>query len=351
MRANNQMMNSNGRGSEKISFSAAITGKSMQEMIMRSVKDSQAAARLTGTLISVVNSSQQLQQCEPTSIVSSALRGEGMGLILGHGYYIVPYGSIATFILGYKGYISLAMATGYYADIDCIEVREGEMKGINRRTGKPDIDFSTYETMEEREEHKIIGYYAYFELTNHVFRYEYMTVDKLLRHADHYSKAFSLEKYEQMVSGKMVPADIDKLKKGSPWYDIGGGQENMFRKTVLRRLLNSGYAPLSNEVRSIIGNDDDDGIIPADIHTRVDNSTGEVIETTGQVVEDAASVEEETSAESDFKAPVAAAEESNKKTRQSGKTKQDKPARVEEAASASFADGDTDDFTRSFFNM
>ena len=283
MKANNQISTRSAAQEGKISFSAAITSKSMQDMILKSVPDSKAAARLTGTLISVVNSNEQLRQCEATSIVSAALRGEGMGLILGHGYYVVPFGKMATFILGYKGMIGLAMATGYYADIDCIDVREGELHGINRRTCKPEVDFSTYSTLEERAEHNVIGYYAYFELKDGTFRYEYWSVDKILRHADHYSKAFSLKSYQDMVSGNLSAQDVERLRRGSPWYDVGGGQDNMFRKTVLRQLLNSGYAPLSNEVRSILRNDTDDPIIPA-VDAQVDASTGEVIETTGVVM-------------------------------------------------------------------
>ena len=137
-------MNANNRlapQAKKMSFSQVITSDSMQKMIAKSVPDQRAAARFTATLISVVNSSEKLKECEPQSVVAAALRGEGYGLILGHGYSIVPYGSVATFVLQYKGYIQLAMSTGFYADIDCKEVREGEYKGRNRRTGNVEVDF------------------------------------------------------------------------------------------------------------------------------------------------------------------------------------------------------------------
>ena len=82
------------------SFSAAITAPSMQQLMMKSLRDERTVARLTSTLITAVNASEQLKNCEPSTIVAAALRGEGMGLIFGHGYYVVPYGTTATYILG-----------------------------------------------------------------------------------------------------------------------------------------------------------------------------------------------------------------------------------------------------------
>lgn len=182
-----------------------------------------------------------------------------------------------------KGYIQLAMSTGFYADIDCIEVRDGELDGRDRRTGKPKVNLARYETDEEREQHAVIGYYGYFELKDGTFRYEYWSLDKLLRHADRYSKAFSREKFLEMQSGEMNPRDVEKLLNGSPWYDPNGGQDRMCRKTILRQLLNSGYAPLSPEVKTQLMEEsraEDKGVIPDfQMPERVIPTTGEVVET------------------------------------------------------------------------
>ncbi len=275
----------------KPSFSLAVTSPSMQGMIKKALGSDAAAARVTSTLISAVNASDQLRSCEPSTIVAAALRGEGMGLIYGHGYYVVPYGTVATYIMSYKGYIQLAMSTGFYADIDCIEVRDGELDGRDRRTGKPKVNLARYETDEEREQHAVIGYYGYFELKDGTFRYEYWSLDKLLRHADRYSKAFSREKFLEMQSGSMNPKDVEKLLNGSPWYDPNGGQDKMCRKTVIRQLLNSGYAPLSPEVKTAFTEEssaEDEGVVP-------DFQMPErVIPTTGEVVEAAADTENTT---------------------------------------------------------
>lgn len=273
---------------KKPTFSMAITAPNTQQMISRALKNDKMAARFTSTLIGAVSASEALKACDPGSIIAAGLRGEGMGLIYGHGYYIVPYGSMAAYLLAYKGYIQLAMSTGYYADIDCVEVREGELEGRSRRTGKPVINLAKYETDEERETHKVIGYYAYFELKDGTFRYEYWSMDKLLRHADRYSPAFKLDKYKALINGELDAKEQSKLLNGTPWYDVNGGQDKMCRKTMIRQLLNSGYAPLSNEVRSYFSEDGDDAVIAAGDGMEIEP----VIPTTGHVVEDEDRTEE-----------------------------------------------------------
>lgn len=266
-------------GGARQPFSSAITSNAMQGLIQKSLKDDKVAARFTSTLISAVNASEQLKECDPGTIVAAALRGEGMGLTLGMGYYLVPYGRTCTYILGYKGMLQLALSTGAYNDIDCIDIREGEYKGRDRRTGKPSFDFNVYESDEDREAAKITGYYAYFELKDGLFRSEYWSMDKLLRHAERYAQAFDLEKYKAFVAGELSEAEEAKIRKSTPWYDVDGGQERMCKKTVLRSLLNSGYAPISNEVRYALDNDAETGVVPDMPILDVDKRTGEVVGT------------------------------------------------------------------------
>ena len=50
-------------------------------------------------------------------------------------YYLVPYdtknGKIAQFQLGYKGYIQLAIRSGYYERLNVVEIKEGELMSYN----------------------------------------------------------------------------------------------------------------------------------------------------------------------------------------------------------------------------
>lgn len=325
---------------KKQTFSMAITAPSAQQMISRALKNERMAARFTSTLISAVSASEQLKACDPGTIIAAGLRGEGMGLIYGHGYYIVPYGSVAQFNLGYKGYIQLAMSTGFYEDIDCIEVREGEREGRDARTGKPIINLAKYETDEERDAHKIIGYYAYYKLNTGSFRMEYWPMDKLLRHADRYSPAFKLEKYNALINGELDAKEQSKLLNGTPWYDVNGGQDRMCKKTVLRSLLNSGYAPLSNEVRSYFNEDREDGVV-TDIPAAPAESTIPV--TDFSVNEENHAASDKTATERHQSASVS--EEAAFEGKDTATTKK----RVERKETANAAVESAEDFTNGFF--
>lgn len=259
MKASNSIVQ---KQKEKKTFSAVISGEGAQKLIRASLRDDNAVKRFTGTLISAVNASEQLRNCDPGSIISAALRGEGMGLIYGQGYYVVPYGQIATYLTSYKGWIQLAISTGFYADIDVLDVREGERKGRDQRTGKPIVDMSVYDTDEERENHPVIGYKAYFMLRDGYYREEYWTINEILKHADRYSQAFSRELYERWKSGgELTKEESYKVQNGSPWYN---NFDRMAKKTVLKSLLTSGFAPLSNETKSMLNSESESGeaIIP-----------------------------------------------------------------------------------------
>ena len=101
-------------------------------------------------------------------------------------------------------------------------------------------------------------------------------MERLLKHAEKYAQAFKRDKYDQLIAGEMTAEEEEKMRKSTPWYDVGGGQERMCKKTVLRSLLNSGYAPLSNEVRYAMDNDSENGVIPNMPIINVDRATGEV---------------------------------------------------------------------------
>lgn len=266
---------------KKLTFSAAVTGEVLQNLIRKSVATPEAAARFTGTLVSAVASTPQLQNCKPATIVAAALRGEGMGLTLNREYHLIPFADSCAFVIGYRGLIALALAGNDVADMDCIEVRAGELIGREKRTKRPKFDFSIYESEEESLKHPVIGYYAYIEMQSGFFRFEYMSIPEILDHASRYSRAFDITKYKKLQSGEMSPQDAEKLMQSSPWY---GNFPAMCRKTVLRKLLNSGFVRLANSaaVKEAITYDNNaDGDFIPDIEL---GGNATVIETTGEVV-------------------------------------------------------------------
>ena len=285
---------------ERQKFSVAIQGEALQKMILKATGDTQSAARLTGDLISLVSGSEELQKCNPASIVAAALQGVGLGLSLAlQQYYVVPYAGTARFQTGYKGLLAMALNSDEVLDIDVRPVHEGECIGRDRRTGRTAIDFGVYDSDAEAEQHPIVGYYAYADMGKR-FRSEYMSLGAILDHAEQYSKTFDRAKYRQLISGDLSPDEAERLKKKSPWY---GSTDAMMKKTVLRRLLNSGFVPLKllNVINPILAQEDEDekdaeALASFDV-LNVDPGTGDVREQSVQVNPEAEEAPEATPAE------------------------------------------------------
>jgi recombination protein RecT len=123
--------------------------------------------------------------------------------------------------------------------------------GSDKRTRQPVIE---WKDDDERENLPLVGFYGFYELQNGFFKAVYWSHEKILNHADRYSKAFSKAKYEQLLAGKLSAAEADKLRGGSPWYDepLSEAHMKMCKKTVLIQMLGDGTAPLSLEMQSAI---------------------------------------------------------------------------------------------------
>lgn len=240
----------------KTTFSQAIQTPQYKELINNALRDPNRANRFVTGVISAVSATPALQKCEPASVLSAALQGEALNLspspALGE-YYMVPYGDKwnadkreyerykAQFQLGVAGRIQLAMRTGEYADIDTIEVRQGEFRGRDPKNGKP--LFAFVENDDEREKLPIVGYLAYFELTNGFRHSVYFSREKILNWADRYSKAFDRALFERYISGEELSWK-DQQKCSSPWYERF---DTMAENTVLKQCLKRG--PKSIEMR------------------------------------------------------------------------------------------------------
>lgn len=238
-------------------FTTFINGQAIKNLLSQSLGGPQAAAQVTSTLISQVSANPKLQQCQPMTILAAALRGEvgmGLSLVLGD-YAIIPYKDQASFQLQVNGLKRLCLNSKAYAKIDCFDVREGEFKGRDRVTREPIIEW--IEDDDEREQLPIVGYYAFYKLNDQYNGFTstiYWTRDKILRHADRYSKAFSMDKYNALMDGKITGWDAEKLRNGSPWYGQPDEEAHMkmCKKTVLKQLLSDGFAPKSTTIQQMI---------------------------------------------------------------------------------------------------
>ena len=184
------------------------------------------APQFISALISLVNADEKLQEVfrdAPMTIIQSALKAAtyDMPIDPALGYaYIVPFKNRqkdgtprmeASFIMGYKGQMQLALRTGAYSKINVVDIREGELIKYDRLT--EDIEIEFVEDEDEREKLPIVGWCGYFRLVNGMEKTIYMT-------------------------RKQVEAHEKKNRKGQ--YMGKGWRENfeaMAEKTVLRRLL------------------------------------------------------------------------------------------------------------------
>ena len=240
-------------------FSVAIQTKTYQSMIANTLRDSDRQKRFVASITSAVAVNPALQECEASTILAGALLGESLNLSpspqLGQ-YYLVPFkqkekrnrqGELispettkATFVLGYKGYIQLALRSGAYKDLDVMEIKQGEFKGKDPRTGRPMFEFMSDE--EAWEKAPTIGYMAFFEYLNGFTKMLYWSKDKMMRHADQYSPAFSASAYKKLQDGE-IPND-ELWKYSSFWYKDFDG---MAKKTMLRQLI-SKWGIMSTEM-------------------------------------------------------------------------------------------------------
>lgn len=267
---------------KKPTFSMVINSSTMQNMISKTINDPRKAARFTSALVSAVSSNTKLSECRPESIISAALKGEELDLSLGLGqYHIVPYGDSANFQISYRGLAHLAMNTKQYKSFDVLDVREGEYKGKDPMTRMPVIEWIKDDNV--RDKTPLIGFYGYYNLVGDFSRAIYWTHEKILLHADRYSKAFSKDTYDAMLAGKLKPDEVNRLRNGSPWYadPLSEPHMKMCKKTLLIQLLNDGIAPLSIEMQTAFKQDTlqekGDEIIYADDSRIVNTATGEIV--------------------------------------------------------------------------
>lgn len=258
MKVTNQSIapTSNAIGTKK-PFSQVLAMPSYQTMLANAIQDPARRQRFITTVISAVNATPALKNCTPDSIITAALQMESLGLSVGLGEaYLIPYGDKATFQMGARGYLTLAMRSGVYEDIDYIEVRESEYLGRDPKSGKPMFKF--IEDDDLRESLPIVGYLAYFTLLNGFHAQEYFSKAKMLKWAHQYSQAFDIDLYERYVKYQETGEGLtDKELRmcSSPWYSMN---TFMSEKTVLKRLL-SKKGILSIELVEAFKKDNGDG--------------------------------------------------------------------------------------------
>jgi len=133
------------------------------------------------------SSSPALSKADPRSVIASAMVAATLDLpvnpTLGMAY-IVAYGNVAQFQIGYKGIIQLGLRSGQYRRMNAGPVNEGVFVRYDS-IGEPVLDWSKYNPLAPA-----VGYFAGWELVNGFTKTVYWTKAQCMEHGARFSKSF-----------------------------------------------------------------------------------------------------------------------------------------------------------------
>lgn len=214
------------------------------------------APQFLASITNVVSGSKKLRECSANSIMSAAFVAATYDLPIDSNLgfsAIVPYNNSiynpetktyekhmeAQFQMMYKGFIQLAIRSGYYEKMNYAVVYGDELEKYNPITGEIEFvtDFSQCKQRDAGDESKVAGYYAWFRLKTGFIQELYMSKAAVDNHAKKYSSSYRY--------------DIKEGKKSSKWTT---DFESMALKTVIKLLL-SKWGILSIDMQRAIQDD------------------------------------------------------------------------------------------------
>lgn len=247
--------NSLAQRKQKSGLTAYLTQDAVKNQINK-VVGGKNGTRFISSIVSAVQTTPALQECTNNSILNAALLGEALNLSpspqLGQ-FYMVPFknkkkGTVeAQFQLGYKGYIQLAVRSGYYKKLNVLPIKEGELVRYDPLNEEIEVELIEDDIL--REETPTVGYYAMFEYENGFRKTMYWPKKKMQAHADQYSAAFNMKTAALIEAGK-IPED-EMWKYSSFWYK---DFDSMAMKTMLRQLI-SKWGIMSIDLQNAIDKD------------------------------------------------------------------------------------------------
>ena len=185
---------------QRNTFSAFMAGEGVKRKIGEIIAGKKGDGFIT-SIVACVSNNPALSVCDNGTILSAGLQGAALDLspspALGH-FYMVPFEdrknqrTVATFQIGYKGYIQLAIRSGQYRRINVIAIKDGERVSWNPLT--EDLYTKLIDDDSVRENTATTGYYAMFELVNGFIKTMYWSKAKMEAHAQKYSKGYAAKK-------------------------------------------------------------------------------------------------------------------------------------------------------------
>jgi recombination protein RecT len=217
------------------------------------------AGLFKSSILSAVNANNQLQEAEPMSVIASALIAASLKLPITPSLglaHIVPYKGVATFQMGWKGFVQLGLRSGQYKTMNAAIIYEGQLVKNDQFTGE--VEFQ-----EHRESDKVIGYLFYFKLMNGFEKYTYWTVQQCEDHAKKYSASYRNKKgkwvdaFNEMALKTVVKMGLSKwgilsvdIQKA---IEVDESFEGSYPDSVEAETVQASPQPTSNRLRDAVG--------------------------------------------------------------------------------------------------
>lgn len=201
--------------------------KAMEPEIKKALPSVITPERFTCMVFTALSSTPKLQQCTPQSFLGAMMQAAQLGLEpntpVGQAY-LIPYGNVCQFQLGYKGLLDLAYRSGEIKDIQAHEVHEND-------------EFEYELGLEPKLKHipaknnrgTVTMYYAVWHTKTGGYGFEVMSKDDVLEFAQKKSKSF----------------------RNGPWQT---DFDAMAKKTVLKQALK--YAPIATDFVKAVATDE-----------------------------------------------------------------------------------------------
>ena len=248
--------------------------------------------QFTADVVALVNANPDLGTCDPISLIGACLQAQTLNLSLNRSMgqaWIVPFNEkakvdkrtgeiirparvVATFQMGYKGYVQLAIRSGQYRKLNVLAIKEGELLHWDPLFEDISVELIADESV--RAKTPTAGYYAMFEYVNGFRKAMYWSRAKMHEHATQYSQAYRTDQ-QKGWSNSFWTKDFDAMAV----------------KTMLRQLISKWgimsvdmQAALENDGKLADGSYTEGNVLDADFMTApapaqiVDVETGEVTE-------------------------------------------------------------------------
>lgn len=238
------------QGGAKTTMQGLITA--MEPQIRKALPSVITPERFTRMVLTALSSTPKLQTCTPQSFLGAMMQAAQLGVEpntpLGQAY-LIPYGNVCQFQLGYKGLMDLAYRSGEVSSIQAHEVHENDV--FEYEYG---LEPKLKHIPAVKERGSVIMYYAVLKLKNGGIGFEGMSREDVEKFAMKKSKAY----------------------RSGPWQT---DFDEMAKKTVLKKVLK--YAPLKTEFARAVATDetvkstlsDHMADEPNEMYTTIDNES------------------------------------------------------------------------------